>query len=124
MAIDKFLDSNTVQTEDMDIAKGYIMVRADRKHIKVGLANILYIEGLKDYVKIIMADQVIITKESIGNFLQRLSQNHFIRIHKSFIVAIDKITAVTAYDIEIGKIEIPIGRKYKEQLMLRLKTKS
>jgi DNA-binding LytR/AlgR family response regulator len=123
-AIDKFLEKKkVVPPQESSTDKGYIMVRAERKHIKIELATILYIEGLKDYVKIVLSNETIITKESIGNFFKHLSQAQFIRIHKSFIVAIDKVTAITSHDIEIDKTELPIGRTYKEDLMLRLKTK-
>ena len=121
MAIDKFLDKKTPQIQNSTPFRDYIMIRAERKHIKIELANILYIEGLKDYVKIILADRTIMTKESIGHFIEHLSADQFIRIHKSFIVAIDKITAVTSYDVELGKTELPIGRKYKDVVLRRLK---
>ena len=121
MAIDKFLEKKIPKTQNLKPTEGYIMVRADRKHIKIALANILYIEGLKDYVKIVLPERTILTKESIGNFYKHLRQEQFMRIHKSFIIAIDKVTAITAHDVEIGKIELPIGRTYKNEVLLRLK---
>ena len=81
------------------------------------MADILYIEGVKDYVKIVLNDKSMLTKGSIGNFLQQLPSEQFVRIHKSFVVAKDKITAYTHHDVEIGAIEIPIGRVYKEQFL-------
>ena len=78
------------------------------------------IEGVKDYVKIVLLNQNILTKGSIGNFLQQLPADQFIRIHKSFVVAKDKITAYTHHDVEIGEIEIPIGRVYKEQFLNKI----
>jgi len=120
-AIDKFLDKKMTKSSALKPTEGYIMVRADRKHIKIAIANILYIEGLKDYVKIVLPDRTILTKESIGNFFKHLRQDQFMRIHKSFIIAIDKVTAITSHDVEIGKIELPIGRTYKNEVLLRLK---
>lgn len=116
-AIDKYLSKNQViLTDSSDTNLGYLMIRANRKHVKLNLADVLYIEGLKDYVKIFLKGEILITKESIGNFSKRLNQTDFIRIHKSYIISKDKITAITSHDVEIGKIEIPIGRSYKQIL--------
>ncbi|MEZ4828442.1 MAG: LytTR family DNA-binding domain-containing protein [Bacteroidia bacterium] len=112
-AIDRFLEKKQRVSPSVQEDSEAIFVRADRKTMRIELRDILYIEGVKDYVKIVLHDRKILTKESIGNFMSRLPQPQFVRIHKSFIVARDKITAYTAHDIEIGKIEIPIGRIYK-----------
>ncbi len=116
-ALDKFLDKVTPKQIDAQEAESHIMVRADRKNVRVALDDILYIEGLKDYVRIILRDGEVLTKESIGHFASHLDKNSFLRIHKSFIAAKNKITAYTNYDVEIGNIELPIGRVYKEQFL-------
>ncbi|MEZ5040772.1 MAG: LytTR family DNA-binding domain-containing protein [Saprospiraceae bacterium] len=114
-AIDKFLNQQQVKAKVGEVFdEKEIFVKADRKTIKLVLADILYVEGVKDYVKIVLEKQTILTKVSIGNFLKTLPEDQFIRIHKSFIVAKQKITAYTAHDVEINKLEIPIGRIYKE----------
>jgi DNA-binding LytR/AlgR family response regulator len=123
-AVDKFLDTKKGAAHDSRYQKEYLMIRANRKLVRLNLSDILYIEGLKDYVKIILPDEMILTKESIGNFYKHLNEENFLRIHKSFIVAVDKITAITSYDVEIGKTELPIGRNYKENVMLKMHNKS
>jgi two-component system, LytTR family, response regulator len=117
-AIDKFLDKNLIM-EIPSTPEGmtYINVKADRKTIRVDLNDILYLEGVKDYVKIVTPKQNIITKVSIGNFLHELPADRFLQVHKSFVVARNKITAYTAQDVEIGNIEIPIGRVFKESFV-------
>lgn len=95
--------------------EGYMYIRKDRKQIKVVFDEILYIESLKDYIKIHLKDQTHITKYSISAFEKNLD-HRFIRIHRSYIVNRNKITAYTKNDIEIGQIEIPIGENYKENL--------
>ncbi len=92
----------------------FLLIKAERKTIKVPIEDILYVEGVKDYVKIVLRDQKIMTKTSIGNFFNELPAERFVRIHKSFVVALDKIEAYTAHDVEIQRMEIPIGRMYKE----------
>lgn len=121
-AIDKFLEQKTGQALNTPPLSSptestYLLVKAERKTIKVALDDILYIEGIKDYVRIVLLDQKIITKTSIGNFYKTLSPERFVRIHKSFIVAINKIEAYTHHDVELHKTELPIGRLYKEQFI-------
>ena len=91
----------------------YLFVRADRKNVKVRLDDILYIESLKDYVRIATAQGKITTKETITHFEEVLPKERFLRVHRSFIVAKDKITAHSADGLDIGKIPIPVGRMYK-----------
>ena len=123
-AIDKFLElksSNTLSPNASDA--DYIFVRADRKSIKIALDDILYIEGVKDYVKIVTPQQRILTKVSIGHFMKELPEERFMQVHKSFIVAKNKISAYTAHDVEIGEMEIPIGRVYKEEVLKEMDKK-
>jgi DNA-binding LytR/AlgR family response regulator len=75
---------------------------------------------LKDYIKIHTTNKTIITQVSISGIEQRLPDN-FLRIHRSFIVAKDKITAYTRHDLEIGKLQIPIGRNYKTIVLKNFK---
>lgn len=122
--IDKFLTSyqESSSTETiMEPPEPAIFIKADRKNVRLALADILYIEGVKDYVKIVLPNQSLLTKISIGHFLNQLPQEDFIRVHKSFIVAKNKITAFTARDIEIGKKEIPIGRSFKADFRQAIK---
>jgi DNA-binding LytR/AlgR family response regulator len=90
----------------------FIYVKSEKKNVRVLLKDILFIESIKDYIKIHTIDKTIITQVSISAIEQRLPDN-FLRIHRSFIIAKDKITAFTQHDLEIGKYQIPIGRNYK-----------
>lgn len=98
----------------------FIYIREDRKQVKVDFKKIIYIESLKDYIKIHLIDQHHITKSSISSFLTKLD-NRFIRVHRSYIINKDKITAYTKKDLEIGRIEIPIGDNYREDIDAFLK---
>jgi DNA-binding LytR/AlgR family response regulator len=95
----------------------FLYFRMDRKMVKVELKEISYIESLKDYSRIVLTKQKpLIVKKPIGSIEQLLPAHRFLRIHRSFIIAIDKITAFTQNDIEIGDQEIPIGKLYRHQL--------
>lgn len=98
---------------------GHCYVNANKKYIRVNFAEITYIESIKDYIRIHTIEQRIMTKQRISVFAQQLPSN-FLRIHRSFIVNLDQITAFTAQDVEIGQIEIPIGGHYKQNVMTRL----
>jgi DNA-binding LytR/AlgR family response regulator len=100
-------------------SNAFLYFRADRKMVKVLLDDILYVESLKDYIKIMRKDEKpLIVKQSITSMDDILPANRFARIHRSYIVAIDKVTAFTQQDVEIGGIEIPIGRVYAHQVKL------
>jgi DNA-binding LytR/AlgR family response regulator len=90
----------------------FIYVKSEKKNVKILLKEILFIESLKDYIKIQTSNKTIITQVPISAIEQRLPDS-FLRIHRSFIVAKDKITAYTQHDFDIGKYQIPIGRNYK-----------
>jgi DNA-binding LytR/AlgR family response regulator len=117
-AIDKFLEQKlSHQDNPAPDNATFIFVKADRKTVKIALDEILYVEGVKDYVRIVLRTQKIMTKVSICNFFKELPKEYFIQVHKSFIVAKNKITAYTAHDVEIGDVEIPLGRMYKEEFL-------
>ena len=98
----------------------HIYVNSNKKFIKILFRDILYVESIKDYVRIHLEDKSVITKGSIGSFEEKLP-NQFIRIHRSFIVNTDKVTAFTSLDVEIGTKEIPIGASYKNSTINFLK---
>lgn len=103
--------------------KAYIFVKGNKQLQKVYIEDILYIESQRDYLKFKMAtDQEIVTRQTIGYFEQFLPAQSFLRIHRSFIVAVEKLTAVEANRVWIKSVALPIGRNYKQHLQEYLKT--
>lgn len=103
------------------IAKNdFIFVRSDRKMLKVHFDNILYIESLSDYIKIHTKEKLIVTRETISNIQTKLPQANFLRVHRSFIVAISKVDSYTNEFVEINKKAISISRGYKETVLSKL----
>lgn len=96
--------------------RAFLFFNVGKKKVKIFLDEILYIESLKEYIKIVTKDKSILTKFTLGQTEELLSNGNFLRIHRSFIVAKDKIDAFTATDIEIRDQLIPIGRSFKEQV--------
>lgn len=122
--IEKFLESKNTTTEvilkDNDVVnKNFIYIRNDRKQVKIKFDDILYIESLKDYVKIHLLEKNYVTKYSISEFQKQLD-SRFIRVHRSYIINQNKISAYTKHDIEISNIEIPIGDNYKDNVFSTL----
>ncbi len=104
-------------TTDAD-APDHLYVNTNRKHVRIVFEEVLYIESLKDYIRIHTADQAVTTKEKISAFEDQLP-DYFLRIHRSFIVNTRQVTAFTANDVEIGDREIPIGVSYKQLVKAR-----
>jgi DNA-binding LytR/AlgR family response regulator len=122
-AVNKLEQSKTSKNFENEAITGtnkeriFHFFNVDKKKIKIYEDEILYIESLKEYVRIFTASQNLITKFQLGQIEDILDKTHFIRTHRSFLVAKDKIEAYTATHVEIKGKEIPIGRNYKELVM-------
>ncbi len=94
----------------------FLYVRADRKMVKVMIDDILYVESLKDYVKIILPDRQVITKQTITSLEEMLPDHDFMRIHRSFIVSVKKVDSYSQSSVFIRKAELPVGPLYKHEI--------
>jgi two-component system, LytTR family, response regulator len=94
-----------------------IYIKSGYRSVRINTEDILYIESLKDYIKIVTSTETITAKYRISDVETNLSNKGFLRIHRSYIVNLKQVTAFTPNDIEIGKIEIPIGESYKELVL-------
>ncbi|MDO9376679.1 MAG: LytTR family DNA-binding domain-containing protein [Ferruginibacter sp.] len=101
-------------------AAPFVYFRADRKMVKVMLQDILYIESMKDYIKVFTVNGTIITKQSISSVEEMLPDQKFIRTHRSYLVSLSKIKAFTNEVVEIEKNEIPIGKLYRNMVLKAL----
>ncbi|GGB02690.1 LytR/AlgR family response regulator transcription factor [Puia dinghuensis] len=100
--------------------ESYFYFRTDRKMVKVMLDEIIYIEGMKNYIRIITDKGAIITKNSMAAVEAMLPEAAFIRTHRSYIVSRSKIRSFTGEVIGIGSTEIPIGKLFKNNVMKAL----
>ena len=96
----------------------YLLVRGDKKIVRILISDIRYIEGLKDYARIYygLEDKVII-RESLRKILTRLEDYNFIRVHRSYIIPFDRISSVYGNVVKIGNQEIPLGKHQKDTLV-------
>lgn len=112
--------ASTSTTSKEEMTEDYMFVKADKKLIKVNFDDVIYIEGLKDYVIIRMNEGRVITLQTMKSLEAKLPQDRFMRIHRSYIVGLNKIQAVIGNMVEITEKNqskhLPIGKNYREQL--------
>lgn len=103
------------------LSEAFVYLKVDRDMKKVFTRDILYIESWKDYAKIFLeAGKNIMVKQSITSLENLLSEHKFLRVHRSYIISLDKISGYNNLSVQLGEIEIPIGRYYKQDVMEKL----
>ena len=100
---------NNIKIENQRI-DSHIFIKVDKKMIKINIDEILFIEGMKEYIKVITVDKTYITHKSLTSLSDELPADRFIRIHKSYTIAIDKVISIEGNRIQIKSYTIPIGR--------------
>jgi DNA-binding LytR/AlgR family response regulator len=120
MAVNKLKERDMVESSSAPAAvteRASLFFNVSKKRVKMYIDEILFIESLKEYIRITTKDKSILTKFQLGQIEEMLAKNGFIRVHRSFLVAKNKIDAFSATDVEINGRQIPIGRSYKELVM-------
>ncbi|MES2829786.1 MAG: LytTR family DNA-binding domain-containing protein [Bacteroidota bacterium] len=116
-AIAKFLHYWNGQTEPKEISKNneepYLFFKIGREQVKIHLKEIIYIEGLADYIRVHTAAKSYVASEKLGAMEAKLEPGSFIRIHKSFIIALDKVTSYNSYQVILDDKTLPLGRLFK-----------
>ena len=103
---------NPIQNTEI-IEDTKIFIKEDKKYYQIKLKDILFIEAYGNYVKINMVDRMIVSHQTLTSFTHNLPESQFIRVHKSFIISIDKIELIEGNRIHIQNHKIPIGKMYK-----------
>lgn len=117
-AVNKALEYLQAKKGKKETGDDFFFVKTAHKILKIAYDDILYFEGLKDYTKIHLTSQKapVVTLQSLKYFETRMPQNRFLRIHRSYIVAIRKIQTISRKTIHIGDLELPCSEHYKDQL--------
>ncbi|WP_027000900.1 LytR/AlgR family response regulator transcription factor [Eisenibacter elegans] len=110
----------TAPAADSSYDESFIYLKADKKMVKIFLKDILFIESLKDYIRVRTEQKEVISYQKISYMEEKLPEQKFLRIHRSFIVAVDKIESFSAAFVEVGGKEVPIGRNYKNEVLKML----
>lgn len=100
-----------------EMEEDFIFVKANQKQLRVAYGDILYIEAFADYVKIYTAEKRIVTLQTMKKMEQTLPVDRFCRVHRSFIVGLQHVTAFSASEVEVNGVKLPIGKNYKDGFM-------
>lgn len=115
-AVNKIVEAN-IPNQKPTVENDHIYIKSSGKFIKVNFADIIYIEGMKDYLKISTSTSNIVTLQTMSEMEKLLPQRQFIRVHKSYIVSLKHIRSIYGNTIETEKIMVPVGVNYKEKVM-------
>lgn len=111
--LNKKVPERSVALPEKETQSDFIMVKTGYNTININLNDILYVEGLKDYIKIHLTGKTILTLNSLKKLQEMLPESRFIRVHRSFIVSLPKIDSIQRSRIVIGKTFVPVGENYK-----------
>ena len=100
--------------------EGYLLIKVEYKNVKVHFSNILYVEGLKDYVKVYTKKEMYLTRLNLKNIHSKLPADQFLRVHRSYIVPVRVITSFQKGHIYINKIAIPVGITYQKEVIKKI----
>ncbi|WP_264554190.1 LytR/AlgR family response regulator transcription factor [Flavobacterium sp. N2038] len=102
----------------VETAKGdsHIFIKVDKKMMKINIEEILFIEGMKEYIKVVTPDKTYITHKSLTSLSEELPADRFLRIHKSYVIALNKVKSIEGNRIQIQSYTIPIGRNYSKDV--------
>ncbi len=115
LKLKEIADNQTANTEIQN-PTDFIFVKADYKLVRINFDEILFVEGLKDYVKLYLKDKMVVTQMSMKSLEDKLPLNRFIRVHRSYIVSFGKIESIQKQMLTIGRKEIPVSEQYREKL--------
>jgi DNA-binding LytR/AlgR family response regulator len=116
----EFFNQRTTQTPVVNeagrIDEDYLFLKVEHQLVRIALDDVLYIEGLKDFVKVHLqnSDKAILSLTSLKALEEKLPSKRFIRVHRSFIISLNKITSMTKKSVHIGKKQISIGDQYRD----------
>jgi len=119
-AVNKILDGRlftAAAKEAYLYSDDHIFVRSNSKFFRVNFSEIIYIQGMRDYLKIYTPDYALVTHQTMNELEKTLPSRHFIRVHKSYIISLKHIRSIYGNTIELDKATIPIGINYKESVM-------
>ncbi len=116
------LKKDSTQTPTVEKETDFIFIKADKKMVKVKFSEILYIEGLGDYIKLHLSDKKLVTNLSMKKVFDLLPEKDFYRTHKSFIISLDKIESVEGNMTKINNTKLPIGNSYRQEFMKFIKS--
>lgn len=110
----------TLSEKQTPVSADYIFVKTEYRLEKIKVSTILYVEGMNEYLQIVTEEKKIMTLQNFKSIEDVLPKNNFVRVHKSYLVAIDKVESIERNRIKIQKMLIPISETYKEAFFSKI----
>ncbi len=120
-AVNKAAEKLRYKVKERPLAEDFIWLKSDKKLHKVNRDSIMFVAACGDYVKVVTAEGSILVHETLQNMFDQLNDSRFLRVHKSYIISVDKIEYVEGNRLKIGNENIPVGQVYREEFQQRLK---
>jgi DNA-binding LytR/AlgR family response regulator len=115
-AVNKVVDDVNLKKAPVEGQKTYLFVKTENRLEQIHTSEILYIEGMREYLRIVLPGKKIMTKQSFKGILDQLPDKQFVQVHKSWVVHVSKINSIEKNRIKIGEILIPIGETFKKEI--------
>jgi two-component system LytT family response regulator len=110
---------NNIKIENHRI-EPHLFIKVDKKMVKINIDEILFVEGMKEYIKVVTPEKTYITHKSLTSLTEELPTDRFMRIHKSYTIALDKVKSIEGNRIQISSYTIPIGRNYSKEVKSKI----
>ncbi|REG99579.1 LytR/AlgR family response regulator transcription factor [Flavobacterium aquicola] len=110
---------NNIKIENHRI-EPHLFIKVDKKMVKINIDEILFVEGMKEYIKVITPEKTYITHKSLTSLTDELPSDRFMRIHKSYTIALNKVKSIEGNRIQIFSYTIPIGRNYSKEVKTKI----
>jgi DNA-binding LytR/AlgR family response regulator len=115
------LKQSATKPEHAEKTNDFLFIKSDKKTIKVNFSELYYVEGLGDYIKLYFLDKKLVTNLSMKKIENLLPSCQFYRIHKSFIISLDKIESIEGNMVKINNTKLPVGNSFRQDFMLHIK---
>jgi DNA-binding LytR/AlgR family response regulator len=100
----------------------FIMVKADKKMFRIELDQLLYVEAMGDYIRLVTTDKKLTVYDRLSLFMEKLPRDRFCQIHKSYLIALSRIDYLEGNQLRIGDVNLPVSKSYRNELAERLKS--
>ncbi|OOG63532.1 LytTR family DNA-binding domain-containing protein [Flavobacterium sp. A45] len=110
---------NNIKIENHRI-EPHLFIKVDKKMVKINIDEILFVEGMKEYIKVVTPEKTYITHKSLTSLTEELPADRFMRIHKSYTIALNKVKSIEGNRIQILSYTIPIGRNYSKEVKVKI----
>ena len=117
----RYLQTANASAEDAESERRHVFLKVSGKFVKIAIDEILYVESLKDYIKVVTPGNFWISYQTLTSITEKLPGDKFMRIHRSFTIAIDKVSAVEGGCVAIGGKLIPFSRDLRQEVVKRIR---